>query len=326
MLKELARSLRHMTLQGSNTIIARIEWACAVAYDDMQQWPTTHEDRLEICGKLESALKKRLLTPEQPPAPPHTIANAEASALLPTGALGIRVQAIRELQNKQSSEMLTEYLRGLGYVREQLIAAHTVLNTEGKKKYEVYIKNALETLSVRFRDLKPYYLNILTEVMAIPFRRSAEKDRREISDTLCLIVGRITEYRYQGEDERYKEYARTITRGINTDKLPPMIAGLIIQEVTALVDTAIATNVFSYSDSGVTHEALWRHSDPIEYTEVYPDSQIPDDASPLQQLDIYPPQFGIAQQSLWWGLDDELDCFITALAGGLLYTKSVVSV
>lgn len=136
--------------------------------------------------------------------------------------------------------------------------------------------------------------------MAIPFRRSAEKDSREISDTLCLIVDRITKYRYQGEDERYKEYAQTITRGINTDKLPPMIAGLIIQEVTALVDTATATNIFAYSGSGVTHEELWRHNDPREYAEVYPDSQIPDDASPLEQLDIYPPQSGIAQQSIWW--------------------------
>lgn len=156
--------------------------------------------------------------------------------------------------------------------------------------------------------------------MAIPFRRSAEKDRREISDTLCLIVDRITEYRYQGEDERYKEYAQTITRGINTDKLPPMIAGLIIQEVTALVDTAIAANVFAYSDSGVTHEELWRHGDPSEYSEVYHESQIPDDASPLEQLVIYPLQSCISKQSLWWGLDDELDCFTTSLAGGLLYT------
>lgn len=134
-------------------------------------------------------------------------------------------------------------------------------------------------LTVRFRDLKPYYLDILTELMAIPFRRSAEKDKREISDTLCLIADRITVYRYQGEDERYSDYAQTIIRNIDTAELPPMIAGLIIQEITALVDTATATNVFAYSDSGVTHEELWRHSDPIEYAEVYPDSQIPDDAS-----------------------------------------------
>jgi len=241
----------------------------------------------------------------------------------PTNALGIRAHAIKKLLSNQQGEYLAEYLHGLGYVRQQIIAARTVLNTEGKKKYEVYIKNTVESLSVRFRDLKPYYLDILTELMAIPFRRSAEKDRREISDTLCLIVDLITEYRYRGEDDRYKEYAQTITRGINTDELPPMIAGLIIQEVTALVDTATATNVFAYTDSGVTHEELWRHGDPSEYTEIYPDNQIPDDASPLEQLDIYPPQSGIAQQSLWWGHDIYVDDFIVSLAAGLLYTKSL---
>lgn len=77
--------------------------------------------------------KKTLLTPEQPLAPPHAPANADTSALLPTSALGIRAQAIRELQNKQSSEMLTEYLRGLGYVREQLIAAHTVVKKNTRR-------------------------------------------------------------------------------------------------------------------------------------------------------------------------------------------------
>lgn len=36
--------------------------------------------------------------------------------------------------------MLAEYLSGLGFVRQNLIAARDVLNAEGKKKYEAYIK------------------------------------------------------------------------------------------------------------------------------------------------------------------------------------------
>lgn len=124
--------------------------------------------------------------------------------------------------------------------------------------------------------------------MGIPFRRSAEKDKREFSDMLCRIVGHITEYRYQGEDDRYKNYAQTITRGINPDKIPPMLAGLIIQEVISLVDTTLATNVFAYTISGVTHEELWRYREPSKYVKAYPNSQIPNDASLLQQLDNYP--------------------------------------
>lgn len=214
--------------------------------------------------------------------------------------------------------MLTGYLQGLGYVREQLIAARDVLNTDGKKKYEAYIKNAVETLPARFYGLKPYYLGIVIDLMAIPFRRSAEKDRREISDSLCLITNFIEKYRYKGMDERYKEYAQTIITSIDTEQLPPMIAGLIIQELTALVSAACTTNVLPYTNSGITHEELWRYDNPKEYNEVYQGGEIPEYASPLEALSIYPPHEGIAQQSLWWGLDDEVDCFIASLAGGLL--------
>lgn len=243
-------------------------------------------------------------------------------APLQTNALGIRALAIKKLYDKQSTEELTQYLSGLGYVRGLVITARNVLNTQGKKKYESWVNNVGETLPVRFYGLKTYYLDILTKVMAIPFRRSVEKDRREISNTLCWIADLITQYRYQGADQRYREYAYTITRGIETDELPPMIAGLIIEEVTALVDTAIVTNVLTYVDSGLSHEELWRHCAPEEYAEVYPESQIREDASPLEQLDIYPPQFGIAQQSLWWGLDDEIDCLINSFVGGLMYIKT----
>lgn len=157
--------------------------------------------------------------------------------------------------------------------------------------------------------------------MAIPFRRSAEKDRREISDSLCLIADFIEEYRYRGTDERYREYAQTVITGIDTERLPTMIAGLIIQEVTALIDAACTTNVMTFANSGITHEEFWRFTDPDDYAEAYPDGEIPEDASPLETLDIYPLHEGIAQQSLWYGVDAYVDDFIVSMAGGLLYTK-----
>lgn len=239
----------------------------------------------------------------------------------PTNALGIRAHAIKGLYSRQSGEMLTGYLSGLGYVRKQLIAARDVLNTEGKKKYEAHIRNASEELTGQFCGLKPYYLSILTDLMAIPFRRSAEKDRREISDSLCLIADFIEKYRYCGTDEHYREYAQTIVTGIDTERLPPMISGLIVQEVTALLDTACATNVMTFANSGITHEEYWRFTDPDDYAEAHPDSEIPEHASPLEVLDIYPLHEGIAQQSLWYGLDDYVDDFIVSIAGGLLYAK-----
>lgn len=239
----------------------------------------------------------------------------------PTNARGIRAHAIQELTNHLNVDMLTEYLKGLGYVRGKIIAARDVLNADGKKKYETYIKNAVEMLPVRFCGLKPYYLNIITDLMAIPFRRSAEKDRREISDSLCLTAKFIEKYRYKGTDERYRDYARTIVTGIDTEQLPPMIAGLIIQEATQLVDAAYATNVMTFTNSGVTHEELWRYDDPDEYAEVYPSGEIPEIINPLEDLEIYSPHYSIAQQSLWYGLDIYVDDFIASLVGGLLYTK-----
>lgn len=241
--------------------------------------------------------------------------------LSPTGALGIRAHAIKKFYSSLSDEMLTKYLKGLGYVREQLMFARDVLNANGKKKYETYIINAVETLPARFYDLKPYYLGILTNLMSIPFRRSTEKDRREISNSLCLIADLIKGYRYKGTNEQYREYAQTIARGVDTEQLPPMIAGLIIQELTALVDAACVTNVMSFASSGITHEEYWRHTDPDEYIDVYPGGEIPEDASPTEDLEIYSPHYGIAQQSMWYGHDIYMDDFIVSLAGGLLYTK-----
>jgi len=123
------------------------------------------------------------------------------------------------MYDRLSHEALAKYLHGLGHVRSQLIAARDVLKVEGKKKYEAYIRNAVETLPAWCYSLKPHYLNILTGLMDIPFRRSAERDRREISDTLCQIVERISEYRYEGMDERYQEYAYTLLRSVDKDEL-----------------------------------------------------------------------------------------------------------
>lgn len=106
----------------------------------------------------------------------------------PNNALGIRAHAIKTFFSSRNTEMLAEYLSGLGFVRQNLIAARDVLNAEGKKKYEAYIKKAVETLPEQFCGLNLYYLNPLTDLMTIPFRRSAEKDKREISDSLCLIA------------------------------------------------------------------------------------------------------------------------------------------
>lgn len=250
--------------------------------------------------------------------------NAREFDPAPNNALGIRAHAIKAFFSSRNTEMLADYLSGLGFVRQNLIAARDVLNAEGKKKYEAHIKNAVETLPARFYGLKPYYLNIITDLMAIPFRRSTEKDRREISDSLCLITGFIEKYRYRGTDERYREYAQTIITGIDTERLPPMIAGLIVQEVTALVDTARATSVMTFANSGITHEEYWRFTDQDDYAEAYPDGEIPEHASPLETLetlDIYPLHEGIAQQSLWYGLDDYVDDFIISLASGLIYSR-----
>ncbi|MCS2150755.1 hypothetical protein [Scandinavium manionii] len=236
----------------------------------------------------------------------------------PSSALGMRAHDIRGFCDSRPSELLTEYLRGLGFVREHLIAARNTLKASGKKKYEAYIKNAVEALPARFCGLNSYYLKILTDLMAIPFRRSAEKDRRELSDSLCLIANFIEKYRYCATDDRYRLYATTIVNDIDTEQLPPMIAGIIIREVTSLVNTACVANVLTFACSGITHEEYWRYTDPDDFAEVYPGGEIPDDASPLDMLDIYQPHHGIAQQSLWYGLDNYVDDFVVSLAGGLL--------
>ncbi|MGL5457359.1 MAG: hypothetical protein ACRC2A_00740 [Enterobacterales bacterium] len=148
----------------------------------------------------------------------------------PTNALGIHAQAIPKMSNDQPFGALTNYLRGLSYVREQLIAAHGVLDVKGKKKYENYIKRAVETLPAQLKGLTSQHMDILTNLITAPFRRSVEKDRRELSDSLCLIADDIEKYRYHTTDERYREYAKTIINGIDTEQLPPMISCLVIHE------------------------------------------------------------------------------------------------
>lgn len=201
------------------------------------------------------------------------------------------------------------------------MAARGVLNAEGKKKYESYIGRAAEKALVPFGDLKRDHLDILTDLMNIPFRRNAEKDRREISERLCTVAGFIEGYRYQGIDERYREYAHTIIAGIDTEQLPPMIAGFIVREISELVDTTCRTNVLTFVNSGITHHEFWRHTAPDEYAEIFPDNELPSDYWTLENTGIYPAHEGIARQSLWYGHDVYVDDFFVSLAGGLLYRK-----
>ena len=91
-----------------------------------------------------------------------------------------------------------------------------------------------------------------------------------------------------------------------------MIASLIIREVSSLVDDAILTGVFAYSNTGLTCEEFNRYSNPEDYEE--------NEAEHSPDIDFSVE--GIPQQSLWYGwygLDDELDDFITSLSGGLFY-------
>ncbi|MTZ81978.1 hypothetical protein [Citrobacter sp. JL978] len=268
--------------------------------------------------KLKAAMKRLREHQEED----RMVAEPEEFDPSPTNALGIRAHAIRDFYANRADKEIQIYLAGLGHVREHIKAARNIINADGKKKYEAYIKNAVDTLPALFCGLKPYYLDILTDLMDIPFRRSAEKDRRELSDSLCLIASFIQKYRYRGTDERYREYAQTILRGIDVEQLPPMISGLIIQEITTLVESAHSTGVMAFVDSGITHEELWRYDDPDEYSEVYHDGEIPEIIRPLEDLEIYSPHYGIAQQSMWYGHDIHVDDFIVSLAGGLLYTQS----
>lgn len=127
-------------------------------------------------------------------------------ALSPTNALGIHAHAIQKMNNDLLFEVVTNYLRGLNYAKEQLIAARDVLNVKGKKKYKSYIKSAVETLPAQLKGL-----TYSDNPDNIPFRRSVEKDRRELSDSSCLIAVYIEKYRHHATDERYREYARVVS-------------------------------------------------------------------------------------------------------------------
>ncbi|WP_312080263.1 hypothetical protein [Leclercia sp.] len=235
----------------------------------------------------------------------------------PRTALGIRAHSINKLisRHTQQSGTLVNYLRALGYVREQIIAARFVLNTKGKKKYEAYVKSTLAELPQRFKALGDHHLLIITSAAAIPFRRSASKDHEEITHMLCLITDCILQYRYKGEDSRYREYADTIAQGVDSDHIPPMIASLIMVEVSSLVNSAVFTGVFPYRDTGLTCEEFARYRDPENFEE--------EETHETYDVEMAFPVEGIAQQSLWYGLHEEIDDFIISLAGGLLYGRSI---
>lgn len=231
----------------------------------------------------------------------------------PKNALGIRAHTISKLFTQQVQQRVAniEYLHALGYVREQFIAARDVLNTEGKKKYEYHIKTTLAEIPRQFSGLKAHHLDVTTHVMDIPFRRSTQKDREEITHALCLVTDYILNYRYSGLNERYREYASTITANMDTEHLPPMIASLIINEITALVNDAVSSGIFAYKNTGLTCEEYSRHEQSEECEQE--ETLIHFYKSP--EMDF--PAAGIAQQSLWYGLNDELDNFIISLSSGL---------
>ncbi|ENR0228973.1 hypothetical protein KIV35_05535 [Enterobacter roggenkampii] len=102
-----------------------------------------------------------------------------------------------------------------------------------------------------------------------------------------------------------------------------MIASLIIQEITSLVNTATSSKVLTFVGSGLTHEEYWRHVDPEEFADAHDCREIPNDTSPLEKMDIYTPQLSIARQSLWFDLDDYIDDFIISLAVGLIHTSDL---
>ncbi|MFK3660155.1 hypothetical protein ACI2I2_06475 [Scandinavium sp. NPDC088450] len=240
---------------------------------------------------------------------------------LPTQAFEVRIQAVQRICQKQSNSDVLSYLEGLGFVRAKLLSAREVLHDKGKKRFESFIRSASLDIASRFSAIHKAHIETLKNVMHVPFRRSAAKDLQQISESLCRIADLISSYRYSIVDSKYREFVRTILGHIDTERLPPRIAGLIIVELTDLVEAAVSVNVFKYSGSGLTHEEYWRHVDPIEYGEVYEGGVIPDDATLIDGMDAYSQHEAIAEQSLWYGIDGTVDDFIISTAGGLLHMK-----
>lgn len=226
-------------------------------------------------------------------------------------AILLRLKAITAHYDKQNNIDLRQYLCGLGFVRKQVIAARDILKSSGKKKYEFFIESSKTKLVGEYSDLKEESINTLVDLMNIPFKRSAVKDDYEIRLTLHLLTDFIINYRNES-GSRMREYAKTIALDAGNDDIPPVLTGMIIQEITKIIDDAVSSGVFAYVETGMTcaeHEEFdSRRDKPAKMNYTSP---------PLHW-----PIEGIAQQSLWWGLNDEIDSFLISLSGGLLYGKN----
>lgn len=228
----------------------------------------------------------------------------------PEAAIHQRLKAVTTYHNRQPHADLRRYLQGLGFVRRQVIAARNTLRREGKKKYESALRGSLALLSVEYSDVRQEHFNTLQDLLNIPFRRSATKDDYEARLTLRLVMDHIIHYRHRQRSTQ-RDYAKTIARNASDDYLPPELAGIIINDVANIIADASATGVYAYTDTGLTC---------AECKE--PDSHEDDSRDFTRSPPIHWPVDGIAQQSLWWGHNDEIDCFLMSLAGGLLHSAS----
>ncbi|ELR4953387.1 hypothetical protein QRT53_001869 [Salmonella enterica] len=234
-------------------------------------------------------------------------------APLDPSIIEFRLKAIATHYRQQDKDMLEGYLAGLGAIRNKLKAALKVLHTNGKKKYEEYIRRELSEFDNNFAGLDGRASNLLRGLLDIPFRRGTAKDDAEIKVTLWAVTNRIIDYRRQFSDRQIEEYAATVTSNVDNETIPPAIASLIMTEVSELVDCAVKTNVFAYVDTGLTCAEFVSMDDCIE-------------APPANKLSpqMHDPIHGIAEQSVWYGgsVDTEtVDDLIVSLVGGLLYQQ-----
>ncbi|EIP3951806.1 hypothetical protein LSB85_003673 [Salmonella enterica] len=233
-------------------------------------------------------------------------------APLDSSVIERRLQAVATYYAGQDKEMLGCYLSALGFARNTLIAARAVLESEGKKRYESFLKSARSDLSSKFSELDPRRHEALQALLDVPFRKSSAKDLYELKLALRDATEAIISYRHSFGGNRFRECAETAACDVGCEALSPELASLVIAEVTDLVACAVTSGVYAYNDTGLTC-AEFIHLD---------DDDDDDDSSDCgYSPEMYDPVYGIAEQCLWYDLNDTLDDFILSLAGGLLYAQ-----
>jgi hypothetical protein len=238
------------------------------------------------------------------------IGNPYNDAPLDSSVIERRLQTIATYYAGRDKEMLGYYLSALGFARSTLIAARTVLESEGKKRYEYFLRSARSDLSRQFSELDPRRHEALQALLNVPFRKSSAKDLYELKLALRDATEAIIGYRHSFGSDRYREYAETAACNVGCEALSPELASIVITEVTDLVACAVTSGVYAYVDTGLTC-AEFVHLDD------YDDDNVDCGYSP----EMHDPVYGIAEQCLWYDLNDTLDDFILSLAGGLLYTQ-----